>query len=156
MFTSIPGYEGKYSISESGEVMNDKTGKLLKLVHAGSMRRYLFCSIYDNGKQTTCGLHRLLAMTFLKDWDPNLHVDHINGDTYDNRLSNLRMVTRAENLQNQKRAKGCTWDKNKGKWQARISANKKTISLGYHDTEEEAKQAYLNAKKIYHPSAPAR
>jgi hypothetical protein len=30
----------------------------------------------------------------------------------------------------------------------------KNISLGYHDTEDKARQAYLNAKKIYHPTSP--
>lgn len=42
--------------------------------------------------------HRLVAKYFLKDFDKNLEVDHINDCRDDNRAENLRMVTRLENV----------------------------------------------------------
>lgn len=77
-------------------------------------------------------------------------IDHINGDKVDNRIVNLREVTNQQNQHNQTKAKGYSWKKINNKWQSRIGLNGKVIHLGLFDTEIEASQAYLNAKKIYH------
>ncbi len=66
-------------------------------------------------------LHREL-MSLLR-YDPR-EVDHKNLDKYDNRRSNLRIVTPAQNAQNQakvnhigrSRFRGVTWDSQRGKW----------------------------------------
>lgn len=91
-------------------------------------------------------------------------IDHINGNRSDNRLDNLRIVTRQQNSHNQKNPHktnkskhlGVCWNKRSSKWQAGISVNNKTIYLGVFETVEQAHNAYVEAKKIYHPSAPAR
>lgn len=86
---------------------------------------------------------------------PNgLFIDHINGVRHDNRLTNLRLVTRQQNSHNQHKAKGFSWNFKRGKWQAQILVNRRSISLGMHDTELDARSAYLRAKRIYHPTAP--
>jgi len=66
-------------------------------------------------------------------------VDHINGQRDDNRLENLRLVTRKENMQNAKRystntsgVTGVSWSKSKNKWRAYVMSEYKLISLGYH------------------------
>jgi hypothetical protein len=76
-------------------------------------------------------------------------IDHINRDKSDNRIENLREVTQSTNLENRD-CKGYNYDKIRNKWRARIKVNKKEIFLGRFDTEYEARQAYLDAKKIYH------
>ena len=48
------------------------------------------------------------------------------------------------------RAKGYYWDKATNKWLAQIAFNKKDMNLGRYTTEQEARQAYLNAKEKYH------
>ena len=73
-------------------------------------------------------------------------IDHINGVTGDNRICNLRNVTCQQNHWNRTKAKGYVWDKNANKWKAQITLNKKVIHLGLYITEQEARQAYLNAK----------
>lgn len=85
--------------------------------------------------------HRLVWAFFHNEW-PKL-VDHIDGNPSNNRISNLRSVTHAENLRNV-RAKA---DKPQGvrpknnKWEARIRANGKEQYLGVFDTESAAIQA---------------
>jgi hypothetical protein len=74
-------------------------------------------------------------------------IDHINRDITDNRISNLRAVSKQENAFNRD-VKGYT--KVRDKWQAQIKVDNKTIRIGLFQTKEEAHQAYLDAKQIYH------
>ena len=66
--------------------------------------------------------------------------DHINGDKTDNRLANLRDVTRLENARNMPRPKnntsgvlGVSWSKSHGKWAARIKVEGRKLSAGHFD-----------------------
>jgi hypothetical protein len=77
-------------------------------------------------------------------------IDHINGNRSDNKINNLRSVTRNQNMWNRKTAKGYHWNKKAQKYAAQIRINNKAIHLGLYNTEEEASQAYLKAKEIYH------
>lgn len=81
-------------------------------------------------------------------------IDHINGQRSDNRIANLRLVNRSQNHQNRKGVRGAAMDS--GRWTARIGVDGKSIYLGRFDTEEEARAAYLKAKRVYHPTAPDR
>lgn len=91
-------------------------------------------------------------------------VDHINGDTLDNRTCNLRECTAGENNQNLKclsnnknkssRFVGVYWHTKRRKWRAAIKYNRKKMTVGEFDTEEEAFFAYLEAKKKYHTFNP--
>jgi hypothetical protein len=96
--------------------------------------------------------HRLLCFVF-KNLDinnPKLQVDHIDGDRLNNNLDNLRIVNNQQNQWNQTKAKGYYWHKGIKKWEAQIKVNSKKIPLGYYTNEEDARQAYLNAKLQYH------
>ena len=75
-------------------------------------------------------------------------IDHINGTKDDNRICNLREVTHQQNQHNQKNAKG--YYHNGYSYCSKIALNGKSIYLGSFDTEEEASQAYLEAKEKYH------
>ena len=97
--------------------------------------------------------HRLIAYCWLglSDIDGGNHIDdidHIDGHPLNNAVSNLRIVTHQQNHWNRTRAKGYT--KRGNKWEARIKVNQKTIYLGNFDNEIDARNAYLNAKRIYH------
>ena len=76
------------------------------------------------------------------------YIDHINGIKDDNRICNLREVTNQQNQHNRTKAKG--YISNRNKYVAQITINSKSIHLGRYNTEQEARQAYLDAKKIYH------
>lgn len=92
-------------------------------------------------------LHR-----FLTGAPRGLDVDHINGDGLDNRRTNIRVVTRAQNQRNRTRKqdgcssrfKGVTFHKQTGKWQAQIAKGTAHLSLGLHATERAAQEAYAN------------
>ena len=74
-------------------------------------------------------------------------VDHRNGDGLDNRRSNLRPATRAQNLQNISRPpgesgfRGVEHYPKKGKWRANIGYGGKCIRLGYFNSPEDAAHA---------------
>lgn len=81
-------------------------------------------------------------------------VDHINGDKYDNRRENLRLISQRANSINTKVSKnnksgqtGVFFDVRINKWLARISPNSKSIHLGSFATIEEATLARRKAEK---------
>lgn len=96
------------------------------------------------GKRSVLRLHRLLIDA------PGLEVDHVNGNPLDNRRCNLRAVTAQQNQWNRVRARGYAWDKQTERWKAHIHLNDKKIHLGYFETEDEARAAYLAAKQVHH------
>ena len=111
---------------------------------------YVMTAIKDaTGKQKMLYLHRLLMNP-----PDGMAIDHINGIKHDNRKANLRIVTSQVNNHNRQSAKGYSWNKKAGKYSAQITLNKKKIYLGLYNTAAEARIAYLDAKKLYHPTAP--
>lgn len=95
---------------------------------------------------TTVTMHRMVT-----DAPQGVEVDHINGDTLDNRKANLRNCTRSQNIANTRKPrkqggcsskfKGVSWDKRAKKWSARVQTNGKSHRR-YFDIEEEAALAY--------------
>jgi len=79
-----------------------------------------------------------------------LQLDHIDGNRANNKLNNLRIVTRQQNNFNRINTKGVSRLKKNGKWYAQIVLNGKKIHLGYFYLEEDAINAYKEAKKKYH------
>ena len=78
---------------------------------------------------------------------PTNEIDHINGNSMDDRLSNLREATRTQNARNrapEQSLKGVTRtrDRSTKPWKAQISINGSNRHLGIFDTPEEAHRAY--------------
>ena len=114
--------------------------------------RSISCSIF--GKSFTALAHRV-AWYIHTGQMPN-HIDHINGDTMDNRIVNLRSGTNKENCRNQKISRtntsgvtGVTWRQKLNKWEARIRVDGKRIYLGVFEDLQSAAAARKQAEKKY-------
>lgn len=99
--------------------------------------------------------HRIIWEMFNAPIPDGLDIDHINGDPFDNRLCNLRLATRSQNLCNRGKArantsgfKGVGWSK--GAWRARIMLHRKEVDLGRFSTPELAYAAYCDAASKHH------
>lgn len=107
-----------------------------------------------SGELQVC-MHRLIMN------EPHgMQVDHIDGDSLNNRRYNLRICTVSENNKNRPISKlnksgatGVGWYKrgNGGEygWKAYIKVNKKLINLGFYDTFEDALEVRLKAEEKY-------
>lgn len=100
--------------------------------------------------------HRL-AWLYMNGDFPEFQIDHINGIREDNRFVNLRIVTNAQNMQNQRNARSDSASgflgvslKNR-RWRADIKVSGKSKHIGIFDTPEDAHAAYLAAKALHHP-----
>lgn len=94
-------------------------------------------------------LHRLILG--LRKGDAR-QVDHIDRNPLNNRRSNLRVVTPAENNQNRggwrnssSKYKGVSWDKYHNSWKAAIGVGGIQRNLGRYKVEEDAARAYNKA-----------
>lgn len=87
--------------------------------------------------------HRVAWALYYGSW-PKQHIDHINGDRKDNRISNLRDVPNCENARNQRLHvtntsghAGVTFHKKSGKWLAQIIYQGQHHYLGvFHNLED--------------------
>ena len=125
-------------------------------VGTSGTRGYLQCSI--DGKPYK--LHRLAWLYVHGIW-PSDQIDHINHNTSDNRLCNLREVSCAENHQNRARKTnsasgylGVTWHKRDHRWQAHLEVNGKAIHLGSYRDLTDALAARQQAELKFHPHRP--
>ena len=101
-------------------------------------------------------VHRMVWLYHHGFIPPN-EIDHINGIKADNRIENLRLATRTENLQNTKKARskhtnliGVGYCKRDNVFVSSIRADGKRIHLGTFKTAEEAHTAYVVKKKELH------
>lgn len=101
--------------------------------------------------------HRL-AWLYVYGKFPELHLDHINCDKSDNRIENLREVTRFQNLMNVGRNKNNTsglknvyYHKPTGKWQVRVTiSGNRSKYFGLFEDIELADLVAKEARSKYH------
>lgn len=100
--------------------------------------------------------HRL-AWLYVYGESPPQELDHIDRDRANNRVTNLRPATRAENRRNASirsdntsEFKGVSFIKPTRRWDARIMHSRRQICLGHFDTPEEAHAAYRKAAEQLH------
>ena len=102
---------------------------------------------------------RILLHRFIMKPEKDLVVDHINHNPLDNRKSNLRVLTNAENRQNLKGARidnstgirGVKYDKKYDLWIASVRVNGEYIGLGGFKTQQEAEKAAIEGRKKHLP-----
>ncbi len=141
---------------------NPDTGEFTWLVNRGRSKKGTTAGSTSSKGYRTIKLkgndykaHRLAWLYHYGHW-PEVSIDHINCSRSDNRISNLREATEAENRQNLSspyyNSTGYPGvSKNWDRWMAKITLNGVQKYLGTFDTPEEAHLAYLKAKEELHP-----
>lgn len=126
--------EDRAMLETYGQWNVDQTGYCRKTIRIPGTKKF-----------RTILMHRVLMNP-----PDGMQIDHINGLRHDCRKCNLRIVTKQQNDWNRSKVKGYYWNKDAQKFQACIALSGKQFHLGLFNTEDEAHQAYLDAKKIYH------
>ena len=130
----------------------DYAHKSVRGKQAGTLNRGYIVVMY---KAKFYKAHRLAWLLAHGQW-PQKHIDHINGQKSDNRLSNLRDVDDMLNQQNRYNARvdsksglmGASPYRNR--WKSQIKINGELKYLGVYDTPEIAHAVYMQAKQQHH------
>lgn len=141
-----PSYEALVDAADAAAV-----GAYLWSMYNGYAAR----KVYIGGKRLNVRMHR--EILGLGPNDPD--VDHIYGNTLDNRRENLRVCTHAQNRQNRQNRsyRGASWHAETKRWVARAQLGWKFHYLGLYDTEEEAAAIAAAWRREHMPySADAR
>lgn len=98
----------------------------------------------EKNKHKKFRLHRYLTSA-----EKGYEVDHINHDTLDNRLVNLRVVTKSINQQNRRKPKNVAHDKRSNLYYAYVTVNKQRHHSRYFKTENEAIEEGLRMRSAF-------
>ena len=104
-------------------------------------------------------IHRIAYMMIhsIDSLDPNIMLDHIDGNKSNNRPDNLRIASKSTNGMNRGKQsnnssgfKGVSFRKDRNKWLAKITKNGKAYHVGLFDTKEKAALAYCQVASEIH------
>lgn len=146
---------------------NSCDGQLYWKIDFGSIKKGNIAGCITNNrvgiriKGKTYSAHRLVWILHYGNIHKGMLIDHIDHNSLNNKIENLREVTVLENNLNRSKQKnnksGCTgvcWSKAKNKWKAKITFKGKTKEIGFFENIEEAIQARKDAELKYdfHPN----
>lgn len=161
IWKKVIGYDYEYEISSLGNFrcMNPfhKSNYGVNYKQSKDVKGYLRVGLVLNGKTKNIKTHRLVAKYFLKDYEDKLTVNHIDFIKTNNNVSNLEMMTMAENIlhyqcgviskKSSSKYVGIGYHSGINKWTSRVTFKNKRYSLGTYDTENEAIKAYEEFNK---------
>jgi hypothetical protein len=135
------------AFKDKGWRYDPETGNIFShtgLVITGKSDGYVCCNIrIDDG---FCGVKGHQLAWYLYYGEIPILIDHIDGNKSNNKITNLRLSNTQKNSFNHFICKGYSYEN--GKYRARIKINGKLIHLGTYESSDEARRAYLDAKRI--------
>lgn len=166
----VVGFESLYEVSNLGRVKSKwktivnafgvpqkRKPKILKAAFSKKEKTpYYKVVLCNKTKRTSKTVHLIVAEAFLghkSNKNNYIHVDHLDGNSLNNRVTNLEIVSARENVSRRNFGKTskytgvsrCTW--NKKKFYSCIEYKQKTINLGVYESEIEAAEKYRRAKE---------
>ena len=141
----IFAYDNGYTYDKYTGFVKSPKGRVLNKKNVAG---YSIMSLYINKKRVQLYCHQYAW--YFENKEIVYCIDHINGIKDDNRIINLRSVTKSQNAMNMKNVKGVFFCKRSKKWIANIMVNYKTIYLGSFINKDEALNCYKVNKKKYH------
>lgn len=126
---------------------------------------YTWCAILNKGcfyaatavRNAEGKVVRILLHKLILKCEKPLEIDHADGNGLNNTKTNLRLVTRQQNMFNVRKPKhntsgykGVSWCQSSQKWKATISVERKRHHLGFYNTKEQAYSAYCEASERLH------
>jgi len=127
-----------YSVSNFGNIKNNKTNKVLKLNLKGG---YYNISLINENGQKSFKVHRLVALAFIPNPENKSDVNHEDKNKLNNNISNLTWMTRKEN--NQHKSLGLVYKSNKNKPIVRIGLDDEILE-NYNSIEDAGQWAFEN------------
>ncbi|SCC35176.1 HNH endonuclease [Kosakonia oryziphila] len=127
-------------------------------MHAGEKAGYLDRNgyIYIKVDSVKHAAHRL-AWLYMHGVLPEKFIDHKNTIRSDNRIKNLRLATRSQNMMNQLKrknntsgVKGIGWDNKVKKWRARCQVDGKRQCVGWFSSLKEAEKSLIKFREKGH------
>lgn len=154
--------EARWLMRPRDHFKSDRDWKAWNTLYAGKLagtltKGALSIKLKIDGRWYHLLAHRVVFALANGRW-PDDQIDHKNRSPADNRQDNLREATNAQNQQNRgldrnntSGCKGVTWAKLRGKWQAQIVVDGRSICLGRYDRFEDAVARRKAAEAELHP-----
>jgi hypothetical protein len=95
----VPGYEGLYKVSNLGEVYSNQRGSWDRVKNRPCKKSgYRFITLCKDGVRWSTNIHNIVALVWCDNPFGYKEVDHRDGNKSNNHPSNLRWVTRSQNM----------------------------------------------------------
>lgn len=157
IWKDIEGYEGLYQVSNYERIKSIAINGQIRILKPGISLGYKMVVLQSEGYKKTIAVHRLVALSFVPNTENRKHINHINRNKLDCRPVNLEWCNHRENASHNRLSRpktskyiGVCLCKATSKWSAAISMKSKNKHLGFFDTEEGARDAYIQALDTFH------